>query len=162
MTVTGWCVQLQASERRQRGPSRSRLEASSSTVLEFLGQLPVLSLSGLRCYSSWSQLGFNDQRHLELLPRLVQCIHNPDLCRTACEVLSHVATHPEVHRWAGHPRQCKLLALLLHSMLYLLHGFFTVFFLLWYKACFFLFQEMDSESQFKLFKFYGLTGRYRV
>lgn len=93
--------ELQARERTSRGPSRLRLESASESVLQFLSQLVTLSPSVLHCYSSWSQLGFDNQRHLQLLPRLVQCIENPELCRSAAETLTNVATHPDAHRFPG-------------------------------------------------------------
>ncbi|CAN8004025.1 unnamed protein product, partial [Ixodes hexagonus] len=93
--------ELQARERTSRGPSRSRLEAASGSVLQFLNQLTPRSPFVLRCYSSWSQLGFDNEQHLKFLPRMVQCIEDPGLCRSAAETLTNVATHPDAHRFPG-------------------------------------------------------------
>lgn len=93
--------ELQARERPNRGQSRSRLQEGSASVLQFLSQLAILSPSVLRCYSSWSQLGFENEQHLQLLPKLMQCFEDPSLCRCAAETLTNVATHPDAHRFPG-------------------------------------------------------------
>lgn len=91
--------ELQSTEQSIRGPSRQPLEASSGKILTFINQLVVLDGDALRCLSSWSQLGFDWEKQLALLPRIFMCIREPELCRPATEVLTVIAGQPDLHKY---------------------------------------------------------------
>lgn len=91
--------ELQSLEHSMRGPSRKPLEESSGKILAFVNQLVVMDAETLACIGSWSQLGFDSEQQTALLPRVMACVHTPELCGPATEVLTTIVGHPDLHKY---------------------------------------------------------------
>ncbi|XP_013776592.1 importin-13-like [Limulus polyphemus] len=92
----------------QKGIIRNALQSSlhqvSELLLEVLSQPLTSSFvdlhqMGLKCYSSWSQLGPLLLEYESLFRLSLSAVYNEELCQTALEALSNVVTHPEAYRY---------------------------------------------------------------
>ncbi|XP_077549909.1 importin-13-like protein cdm isoform X1 [Haemaphysalis longicornis] len=91
--------ELHSTEQSQRGTNRQPLEASSGKVFGLIGRLGVLTREALNCLGAWSQLGFERDLQAALLPRVVACVREEELCVPAIEVLTIIAGHPGLHKF---------------------------------------------------------------
>lgn len=91
--------ELHSTEQSQRGANRQPLEASSGKVFGFIGRLAVLDSEALNCLGAWSQVCFDRDLQAALLPRVVACVRDEELCVPAIEVLTIIAGHPGLHKF---------------------------------------------------------------